>query len=215
MYYIDFDNTLYETGKLTKDVLSKLAIVIASQTGQKESDILEDINSSFVSSTDNFFSFAKRLSFKYNVDYSLLESEINTIIISQGKNYVFPDVLKFLKKLKDADETICILTYVANKNNIAQQALKLTGSGLLNHVDEVYTTTRYKYKLELDYENATFIDDDPRDLEGFYNSGAKNIIRIKKPNNEKRTSKTLNLPIKLPTYTNFDDIDIPEKDLVK
>ena len=211
MHYIDFDNTLYETGKLTKDILSGLTTTIASQANISEESVLEHIHSSFNSTVANFFTFAKNLSAKYHVDYRLLETVINTAILTNGKNYVFPDALKFIKDLKAAGETICILTYVSSKNNLSQQGLKLMGSGILTHVDEVYTTTRYKHELNLDFENSTFIDDDPRDLEGFYSCGARKIIRIKKPNNEKRTSKKLAIPEELPTYTSFKDIPLPEK----
>ena len=209
MYYIDFDNTLYETGKLTKDVLSTTANLIASEKNLDENKVLEDIKASFNSTTDNFFSLAKKLSIKYDVSYNSIYCAMTQIIITNGKNYVFPDALTFLRKLKKSGETICILTYVSQPKNLNQQALKLTGSGILNYVDEVYNTTRYKYELELDYENSTFIDDSPRDLEGFYNAGARKIIRIIKPNNEKRTSKTLNLPEEIPTFKTFASIEIP------
>jgi FMN phosphatase YigB (HAD superfamily) len=211
MYYIDFDNTLYETGKLTKDVLAGLASTIAAENGLNKSSVLEDIKASFNSTIDNFFTLAKKLSLRYHIKYKLLYTTITNLIISNGHKYVFPDALEFLKKLKDANEDVCILTYVANSQNISQQALKLTGSGILAYVSEVYTSTRYKYELELDYENNVFIDDSPRDLEGLYKSGARKLIRIKKPNNEKRTSKELNLPQEIPTYTSFDLIPIPER----
>lgn len=211
MYYIDFDNTLYETGRLTKDVLSSLAELISTEKNLSAQNVLEELKASFNSTTDNFFTFAQKTSTKYNVSYTSLYNSMTQLIITNGKNYVFPDALKFLKKLKKSGETICILTYVANSKNLSQQALKLTGSGILNYVDEIYNTTRYKYELEIDYENSTFIDDSPRDLEGFYNTGARNIIRIVKPSNEKRTSKKLNLPEEIPTYTSFDSIHIDEQ----
>ena len=126
----------------------------------------------------------------------------------QGSNYVFPDAFQLLEKLKEKNEPVCILTYVAQRKNLHQQALKLAGSGILPYVTEVYNTTRYKFDLQLDYKNGIFIDDSPRDLEGLYKAGAKNLIRIKKPNNEKRTSKKLNLPIEIPTYESFEKIKI-------
>ena len=208
MYYIDFDNTLYETGKLTNDILNIFSKTISASKGVDYQNVLTDLQNSFNSSIDNFESFAQTISKKYNIEYNILQSHLQNIIILQGNSYVFPDALNFLKKLKTKGEKICILTYVAQEKNLHQQALKLAGSGILPYVTEVYNTTRYKFDLEIDYKNGIFIDDSPRDLEGLYNAGAKNLIRIKKPNNEKRTSKKLNLPIEVHTYENFEELKI-------
>lgn len=208
MYYIDFDNTLYETGRLTKDVLEKFARIIGRNKKINPNIVLAELKSSFNSTIDNFESFAINLAQKYDVNEKTLLSHLNKIILEDGANYVFSDAIDFLKKIKQKKETICILTYVAQKKNLKQQALKLAGSGILPYVDEIYNSTRFKYELEIDYKNGIFIDDSPRDLEGLYKAGAKNIIRIKKPNNIKRTSKELSIPIEVPTYTSFDDIQI-------
>ena len=148
------------------------------------------------------------MALNYNINNELLQSELKKIILDQGNTFVFPDAINFLKRLKEKNETICILTFVSQPKNLNQQAMKLLGSGILPYIDEVYSTTRLKFELEIDYKNNTFIDDSPRDLEGLFNSGARKIIRIKKPNNEKRTSKELNIPIEIPTFTSFDNINI-------
>ena len=208
MYYIDFDNTLYETGKLTKDVLYDLSKTISTSKNLNFQEVLTNLQNSFNSTIDNFESFAEGLSKKYDIKYNILLRHLQNIIILQGSNYVFPDAFQLLEKLKEKNEPVCILTYVAQRKNLHQQALKLAGSGILPYVTEVYNTTRYKFDLQLDYKNGIFIDDSPRDLEGLYKAGAKNLIRIKKPNNEKRTSKKLNLPIEIPTYESFEEIKI-------
>ena len=208
MYYIDFDNTLYETGKLTKDVLYDFSKIISNSKNLDLNEVLKNLKNSFNSTVDNFESFSLSLSQKYEIPYNNFQSILNKRIIIEGNQYVFPDALEFLKRLKSSNKEVCILTYVAQKENLRQQALKLAGSGVLPYVTEVYNTTRYKFDLELDYKNGIFIDDSPRDLEGLYNSGSRNLIRIKKPNNEKRTSKSLNLPIEIPTFESFDNIEI-------
>lgn len=210
MYYIDFDNTIYETGRLTKDILTTFARVIAKSKKLNPNLVLDELKNSFNSTVDNFESFASGLSARYDINNDILQSHLKKIILTEGKSYVFPDALQFLKKLKEEGEYVCILTYVAQRNNLNQQALKLAGSGILKYINEVYNTTRYKFELEIDYESGIFIDDSPRDIEGLYKAGARKIIRIKKPNNVKRTSKELNLPIEIPTYTSFNDI-ITEK----
>ena len=208
MYYIDFDNTLYETGKLTKDVLYDFSKIISNSKNLDLNEVLKNLKNSFNSTVDNFESFSLSLSQKYEIPYNNFQSILNKRIIIEGNQYVFPDALEFLKRLKSSNKEVCILTYVAQKENLRQQALKLAGSGVLPYVTEVYNTTRYKFDLELDYKNEIFIDDSPRDIEGLYKAGARNLIRIKKPNNEKRTSKSLNLPIEIPTFESFDNIEI-------
>lgn len=208
MHYIDFDNTIYETGKLTKDILIAFSKVINSFTDLDFNYILNDLQKSFNSTIDNFVSFSLSLSSKYNIKNSEFQRVLNEYIIINGNQYVFPDALKFLKGLQDEGEKVCILTYVSNPRNLQQQALKISGSGIFPYVTEVYNTTRYKFELEIDYKNGIFIDDSPRDLEGLYKSGARKLIRIKKPNNQKRTSKKLNLPIEIPTFESFDDIEL-------
>ena len=61
MYYIDFDNTLYETGKLTKDVLSDLAKIISTVKKVPYEEILADLQSSFNSTVDNVDNFAQKM----------------------------------------------------------------------------------------------------------------------------------------------------------
>ena len=214
-YIIDFDNTIFETGRLTKDVLNSLAeTIVIEQPSLNKEEVLDDIKKSFNSTIDNFFTFASSLHKKYNVNKNSLYCAIYKKIIIEGKNYVFPDALEFLKKLHDTEETVCILTYVAQPKNLSQQALKLSGSGILEYVTEVYNSTRYKFELEhIDFKNAIVIEDSPRDLKGFYQRGAKHLYRMIKPSNEKRTSQPLDIPIKIPTVTSFNNIPINIKSL--
>ena len=208
MYYIDFDNTLYETGKLTREMLTAFSRVIGKAQNINPLIVFEDLKKSFHSSTDNFENFASSLAEKYNVSNHVLQSHLKKLLLERSSSFVFPDALEFLKRLKEKGETVCILTYVSQSKNLKQQALKIAGSGILPYVDEVYNTTRYKYKLGIDYKKGIFIDDSPREIEGLYNAGAKHIIRMKKPNNKKRTSVVLNLPVEIPTYESFNDIKI-------
>lgn len=208
MYYIDFDNTLYETGRLTKEVLTTFAKIIATSKKINVEIVLDELKKSFNSSVDNFESFANGLAAKYGINSSTLQLHLKKIIVEHGSDFTFPDGLRFLKRLHEAGEHIYILTYVAQKKNLKQQALKLAGSGILPYTTGVIAINQYKYEMCLDYKHGIFVDDDPRDLEGLYKAGAKKLIRIKKPNNTKRTSKTLTIPKEIPTYESFDDIPI-------
>lgn len=221
MYYIDFDNTLYETSQMSKDTLKAMATAIVKNRKELDKDnpsaqplsekaVLEDLNSIFNSAIENFYSFAKRLALRYHVRVDPLNAAIYKTIVLNGKKYVYPDAVRFLEKLREENEVVCLLTYVAIPKNLHQQANKLDGSGIMQYVTEVYCTTRDKGQLEIDYANPenVFIDDNPKELESYYKAGARNLIRISKPNNERRTSKPLDLPIKVPNYDSFDKIKI-------
>ena len=65
MYYIDFDNTLYETGKLTKDVLYDFSKIISNSKNLDLNEVLEILKNSFNSTVDNFESFGCNLATKY------------------------------------------------------------------------------------------------------------------------------------------------------
>ena len=108
MYYIDFDNTLYETGRLTKEVLSTFAKVIGKTQGINQNIVLEELKKSFNSTVDNFESFATNLSEQYNVNEHTLQSHLKKILIENGNKFTFPDAIEFLKRLRKKGENICI-----------------------------------------------------------------------------------------------------------
>ena len=67
MYYIDFDNTLYETGRLTKEVLVTFSKVIGKHQKINYAIILDELKKDFHSTVDNFETFATSLSKKYDI----------------------------------------------------------------------------------------------------------------------------------------------------
>ncbi len=58
-YYIDFDNTLYETAKLTSKMLTNVANVMSLKTGIENESIFEYFKNNFDSSNDNIFTYVK------------------------------------------------------------------------------------------------------------------------------------------------------------
>ena len=83
IYYIDFDNTLYETGKLTKDVLNDLAKTISTSKNLDFENILLDLQKSFNSTKDNFESFERKIAEKYNMKYNVLLNHLQKIMFFQ------------------------------------------------------------------------------------------------------------------------------------
>ena len=203
-YYIDFDNTLYETAKLTSLIIDNIASSISKNTQVDSQEVLEEIKENFNSTYDNIYNFTINICKKYKIDSQETISSIENII-KNGRNIVFDDAKRFLKRLKEKGHNICLLTYVA-KENEEYQLNKIVSSGLCEYFDEIIITSKMKFELDIDYKNGIFIDDDPRDLKGLYEKNPIKVIRIRKKNNKRFKIDIDNENIE--EYESFDDIDI-------
>lgn len=201
-YYLDFDNTLYETAKLTSLMLEAIANTISESTGEEACTLKKEANETFNSTIDNIFSFAENMSKKHGADSQRVLDKVNEVI-DNGNIIVFKDAIRFLKRLKENGHKAFILTYVA-KGNEEYQMRKLLGSGLMKYFDGITITTEYKFLLDLKYEKGVFIDDDPRDLNGLFEKNPIQVIRIRKPNNKRSKIDIDNNQIK--EYESFDNI---------
>lgn len=201
-YYLDFDNTLYETAKLTSLMLETIANTISESTGKEACTLKKEAQETFNSTIDNIFSFAENMSKKHGANSQMVLDKVNSVI-DNGNIIVFEDAARFLKRLKEKGHKAFILTYVA-KGNEEYQMRKLLGSGLMKYFDGITITTEYKFLLDLKYENGVFIDDDPRDLNGLFERNPIQVIRIRKPNNKRSKIDIDNSQIK--EYESFDDI---------
>lgn len=203
-YYLDFDNTLYETAKLTVLMLEAIANAISETTGEDATVLKEEARTNFNSTIDNIFSFAESMSKKHEVESQRVLEKVNRVI-GNGYMMVFDDAERFLKRLKENGHKAFILTYVADGNQ-EYQMKKLLGSGLMKYFDGIIITTKYKFLLDLKYEDAIFVDDDPRDLNGLFERNPVKVIRMRKPNNKRSKIEINNTEIK--EYESFDDIEI-------
>ena len=203
-YYFDFDNTLYETAKLTKKMKETIVDVIYDYIKIDKEELFKYADENFNSTLDNIFSFAEKMANFYEVDSNEIMVRLDKVI-NNGKENVFEDVERFLKKLKDNGNKLYILTYVT-KINQEYQLKKIVGSKIADYFDSIIVTTDLKYTLDLDYNKGVFIDDDPRDLTGLYSMNPIRLIRIRKPNNKRSKIDMDNKDIE--EYTSFDDINI-------
>lgn len=209
-YYLDFDNTLYETAKLTSLMLAETANSISQKTGKDANALLEEAKGSFDSTNDNIFSFAENMSKRYNVNPEEVVGNVKSVI-DNGEDIVFDDARNFLERLKQNGDKAFVLTYVKNGNQ-EYQMRKLLGSGLMKYFEGTIITTEYKFLLDLNYQNGIFIDDDPRDLNGLASKNPIKVIRMRKPNNKRSIFEIDNKEIE--EYTSFDDIKlIPNKNI--
>ena len=203
-YYIDFDNTLYETAKLTSLMLAAIGDKIGELTGKESETIIQDAKDNFNSTLDNIFTHAEKMGIKYNVDGKAVVDAVKSVV-DNGNEIVFEDAERFLAKLKENGHEIHILTYIP-KTNQEYQMKKLLGSGLMKYFDTITITSKYKFLLDIDYTNGIFIDDDPRDLNGLFEKNPIKVIRIRKPNNKRSKIDIDNKDIE--EYVTFDDIII-------
>lgn len=203
-YYIDFDNTLYETAKLTSLEMEAIARTICEEKKIDFDKTFEEIKECFDSPKGNFIMFAEEMAKKYEANVEKLLSKVNEVI-NNSSDLVFEDGKRFIKKIRENGNKVIILTYIV-KGNQNQQMQKLIGSGLANEVDEIFITTELKYTLDLEYSKGIFIDDAPRDLTGLYERNPMKVIRIRKPNNKRSKVDIDNSNIA--EYVSFDDIEI-------
>ena len=201
-YYLDFDNTLYETAKLTSLMIAAIGKKIGELTGKDIETVTQYAKDNFNSTLDNIFTHAEKMGKKYEVDPITVVDAVKAVI-DNGSEIVFEDAIRFLERLKEKGHKIFVLTYI-QKTNQEYQLKKLMGSGIMKYFDGIIVTAEYKFLLDLDYTNGIFIDDDPRDLNGLFEKNPKKVIRIRKENNKRSKIDIDNKEIE--EYVSFDDI---------
>ena len=204
-YYFDFDNTLYETAKLTEVMLNAIVNSIYNKTGKNLEDLKKYAKENFNSTTGNIFNFAEEMVEKFKSDKNKVLEDLNNAIYS-GESIVFEDARRFVEKLYKNNNKLYILTYIPDKKNHDYQMKKIIGSGIAKYFNSIIITSEYKFNLDLDYKNGIFFDDDPRDLNGLFEKNPIKVIRIRKENNKRSKIDMENKEIE--EYKTFDDIKI-------
>ncbi len=202
-YYVDFDNTLYETSSLTPIMVE--AIINSININNKEE--IEEIKGSFNATTGNIYLFAQEIANRYKINPQEVVQNVKNCI-ANSRNLTYEDGKRFLKRIKDKGHRSIMLTYIPDKSNEEYQIDKINASGLREYFDEIIITSDYKFTLDLDYKKGVFVDDNPRDLKGLHEKDPIRLIRIKKKKN--KYSK-IDMDIKgMEEYESFDYIKIPE-----
>ena len=181
-YYIDFDNTLYNTPLLTNRMLNSIVNSIKENISLNSEDLYQECKRMFnPEHIYNIYKLAKYFSDKYNLDFSSIINNLNNIILN-GNDLVFNDTIPFLNKIKEKKHKLNLLTYC--KDSLEYQSLKVAGSKLSNLFDAIYITSIPKYNLDISYTNGIFIDDNPDDLLGLYSKKPKQVIRLRRKENK-------------------------------
>lgn len=202
-YYIDFDNTLYNTPLLTNRMLNSIVDSIREKHNLSSEDLYQECKSMFNREhIYNIYELARYFANKYSLDASPVINTLNNIILN-GNDLVFEDTIPFLQKLKEQGHKLFMLTYC--KESLEYQSVKVAGSKLADFFDAIYITSVKKYTLDIDYTNGIFIDDNPDDLLGLYSKNAKQVIRLRREGN-KYSVKDLDNP-NIKEYLNLNEID--------
>ncbi len=193
-YYIDFDNTMFDTPKLIKAMLTTLVNEILSKHNNKNFDETYTECTGLFNREHfyNIYDLVDHFSKEYDLDEQAVKNKVN-LVISDTKDFLYEDAIPFLKKLKENGHKLYILSYC--KESLKYQAAKISGSGIADFFDALYITATPKYELDIDYSNGIFIDDNPSDLKGLCSKNPVKVIRIKRPDNKYSTEKLENLQI--------------------
>ena len=170
--YIDFDRTLFDCDKFIEDfyvIISKYNIphelFKECQNQTKENGFNPYTILSGVGKT---FSFDKAI-------YKDIDKFLNDTSM-----YLYDDSIHFLSYLNKLNYEIIILS----KGNKDFQKNKIINSHIDNYYSKLIVTMEKKGLLSLDYVNAIFIDDDPREIDSLYQMNPKKLICIRRPNSK-------------------------------
>lgn len=187
--YVDFDGTLFNSSKLQSKYIE---IFIKHNVNKK---YLEKIINEDYKKEKNFDTLAKKIINDNNLDQSILK-EINSLY---SNKLIFKDAIYFLEKYYK-EHTLILLTL----GNKSYQQKKIDSSNISKYFKDIIITNKDKSKLDIDYTNGIFIDNNPLELKKFYNSKANNLIRIKR-NTDKYSKLTLDIP-NIPEYISFEEL---------
>ena len=160
-YYIDFDNTIFDTVSFHNDLIKIL--------------LDNKIEESYINDY-----YEKNGINPINLVNSLCNEVITEKVdklFKKAKNYLYKDAIEFLKN-KSFNNYI-LYTY----GDIDYQNKKIDNCGILEYFDEIIITDDIKTNIKLDYKNGIFIDDNTKVIKDLLDKGVNKIYRIKRSNN--------------------------------
>ncbi|MBQ2873018.1 MAG: HAD hydrolase-like protein [Bacilli bacterium] len=188
--YIDFDGTLFDS-----TIQYQRLINILKKYNISEDYIKTLMKEDFYKKEKSYDILATKIIEEKKIN-SHIQKEINSIYT---KDLVYPDVIPFLEKYSKKYDLI-LLTL----GNIQHQEKKIKSSELKKYFKDIIITDKDKSKLNIDYTKGIFIDNNPKELEKFYNSKAAHLIRIKR-NIDKYSKIPLNIE-NIPEFKNFEEL---------
>lgn len=177
--YIDFDRTLFDCDRFLEDIYK----IIDKYHIPKE--LFKECQSQCKRKGFNPYLILNKVEKSFSFNEKLYQEV--ALLMSNTANYLYSDSISFLKYLKEKGYYIVILT----KGNKDYQREKISNTTILNYCDELMITMKHKGKLNIDYQNSLFIDDNPVEISSILEKKPKGVFRVKRPNSR------------------YNDIDIP------
>lgn len=189
-YYIDFDNTIFDTVSFYNDLKK---VMYSYGINNDIIDKYQEVSCySPLKLIDDLIS-------KNVIDKSIL-IDIGKIF-DNAKDYLYQDALLFLEKVKPNNKLV-LLTY----GNKTYQERKINSSKIQDYFNEIIITDKSKSSLELDYQNGIFIDDNTDVLQELLIRKPSKLIRIKRLNNP-RSNVVINNDF-IEEYEDFGEIKL-------
>ena len=187
--YIDFDGTLFNSTEFYLKFID-----IFKKHKLKEEYIKYFLNKEY-EKEKNYDKIAKKLIKDNNLNDEIIE-EINKLY---SEKLIFKDAKLFLEKYYKK-YTLILLTLGEYK----YQLKKINSSKINKYFKDIIITNKDKSKLNINYSEGIFIDNNPLELKRFYKANANKLIRIKRDSD--KYSK-LNLDINnIPEFKNFEEL---------
>ncbi|MBP5684405.1 MAG: hypothetical protein J6X02_04030 [Bacilli bacterium] len=160
-YYIDFDNTIFDTVSFYDDLLK----------------ILYDggITKEYI---DNYYQEKGMDPLK--LIYSIKDLDVQNKALNHFNDtnkYLYQDAIDFLNSKKDSEFILYTNGY------LEYQIKKIVNSKILKHFKNVIISESDKTKLDIDYTKGIFIDDNVDVLKSLLLKNAKKVYRVKRNNN--------------------------------
>lgn len=164
--YIDFDSTLFNTDEFYGKFLN-----ICEKYNVDNKQVINIKNKTFKKACDfNLDILAKKISEIHNLKKEFLD-EVEKLYSSK---YLFEDTISFLESIYLKYELV-LFTY----GNKSYQNKKINATGIDKYFKDIFITENRKDSLNIDYVNSVFIDNNPKEIIGYYNKGARKLIRLR------------------------------------
>ena len=163
IFFIDFDDTLFNTKKFKDDLLK--VFFNNGVTEKQFKDSYYCIDSDLKPKYSPYLQI-KKLEGELELDGKKLRSEFD-IFIKKTKKYLFDDSMSFLKKIKKDSNYLVLLSY----GECLFQKMKIDNSGVGKFFDQIIVTDEPKLNVilshkKIDYfDKVFFVEDHPEQLD--------------------------------------------------
>ena len=170
--YVDFDRTLFDCDRFLEDFY-----FLINQYNIPKS-IFKECQNQCKRKGFNPHIILNLVKEKYDFNDNLFYEVDN--LIRNTRDYLYGDAISFLEYLKSKKFEIIILT----KGNSNYQREKIFNAHLDSYYNKLMVTMKHKGRLDIDYTNSIFIDDNPIEIQSIMDKKPKMIVRINRTNSK-------------------------------